>query len=442
MPSFTTGPTTLPDVGVLSYNGCTFGPLFESQVAGKIVQDAALRTTKYMEYSITVDGYVTLPDGAENVENTMQLLLKLLTAQAGVLVYQGRSAKIVVNQPGSPIKDVAWGPIPEVLDFVPLGAGGSAKIKWTVKTRIPYVTALTGRNVNTVLQFNEETNVSYGEDGFSTISIKGTLEIPLTRITQSNRTVPRTVDDFRFQFMDQVANSIDLTRFRVTRREFPVSRDRRTMEWSFEAEELPYMPMPADITIARGTYDVRPVKANASLCSWLCSLRCTYTVRKDKPRRLAWLAFLALLRIRMAMSVLGNVPSPQGNQNPNQAAQAGLFQGLLSIAVPVLQPLFVANAVNQQVGNQVNVADGKKTLLIDFNFSEGLYLDSKTVTFGATWRLITTFSAILRATGLWTRASGENEWATSIRNVSGWKSWLINHEFAQGDVIVDFGGGS
>lgn len=442
MPTFTTGPTLLPDIGVLSYNGCTFSSLFHSNIASKIVQDAAVRTTKLVELTITAEGVVTLPDTATNIESTLETMMRLLTAQAGVLIYQGRSLKVTVNQPGSPIRDVAWGPVPDVIDITPLGGGRSAMVKWTVKTRIPYVTALTGRAVNTVLQFNEETNVSYGEDGFSTISIKGTLEVPLTRVTQGSRTVPATVDDFRERFMTGIASSIDLTRFRVTRREFPVSRDRRTMEWSFEAEELPYMPPPPDITIARGTYDVRPVKAGVGLCSWLCTLRCTYTVRKDRPRRLAWLAFLALLRMRMAFSVLGNVPAPNGNQNssnvPLVAAGIAALVPMLTLPVAFVAP----SLVNYQANAQIQAINNRKSMLLDFNFSEGLYLDSKTVTFSATWRLVTTFSHILTASGIWKRASGENEWAASIQSVAGWRSWLDNRTLASGDVIVDFGGGS
>ena len=57
--SFSTGPSTLPDIGMCSYNGCTFSPLVFSTVSGTAVKDVAGRTVKLMEYRIEVDGYVT-----------------------------------------------------------------------------------------------------------------------------------------------------------------------------------------------------------------------------------------------------------------------------------------------------------------------------------------------------------------------------------------------
>lgn len=134
--TFTTGVSTLPDVGVLSYNGCTFSPLYESNVSGKAVEDEARRTIIYMEYTITVDGYVTMPDGAADTSAIMQNMRRLLNAQGGELRYIGRGNDIEVNVPGSRHKDVKWGPVPKILEFQPLGGGRSAKIRWMVVVQI------------------------------------------------------------------------------------------------------------------------------------------------------------------------------------------------------------------------------------------------------------------------------------------------------------------
>lgn len=445
MPDFDTGPATLPDVGELSYNGCVFSPLFETNVSGVVVKDAANRTTKYMEYTITADGYVTLPDDdtffdGEAVPDTVMSKLKdLLTAQAGALVYKGRGNDIVVNKAGGAVQDVAWGPIPEVLDFQPLGGGRAAKIRWQVKTRIPQIVGKGGR-LGPVLQFNEETSVTYDDAGFSTLAIRGTLEIPLTRATQNSRTVDITVDAYRQSFLQQIADGIDLKRFRIVRREFNVSRDKRTMEWDFGAEELPYMGLPPAVTIARGSFNFRPSKQGVGLCNWLCTLRVTYTVRKDRPRRVAYDAFLALLRIRMLQSQNGVIPPPGSNQNPGNAA-SGLLNSVAVVAAPLFPvPAFLGASLRQQA---VGAPSTRKAWLIDFSGDEGLYLDSRTMTFSATWRLVTTFSAILKASGLWKKvpSDGGETWATSVSDVSGWTSWLSNRLDASQDVIVDFGGG-
>lgn len=444
--NFTTGPSVLPDVGILRYNNCLFSPLFESNISGVMVKDNALRTVKYIEYTISVDGYVTLPAGEQNISSTMDDLRLLLTAQGGTLFYTGRGFDLNINVNaggfGGSVNDVAWGPSPELLEFQPLGAGRSAKVRWQVKVRIPEQKhgRLTSIKIP-VLQFNYETIVSYGEDGFSRLNVKGSMEIALTRTPRQNtRTIPRTADDIRDLIENRILSQIDLSRFHITSREFNLSRDKRTLEWSVTAEEKPYMDIPPDCTIARGSFSFRPARQGMGLCTWLCTLRATYTVRSDKPRRSAWFAFLALLRWRMGYSRLGNIPAVQGGvQNPagpplplpvrnaNTPAQAGDFKwgGFLEVANPL-------------------VKEARKAFLIDLSGDEGLYLDSKTVTFSATWRLVTTFSHILLASGLWRKllekdAAGNNYWAINMASVSGSESWLANKVDANLDLIIDFG---
>lgn len=451
--NFTTGPANLPDVGLVSYNGCTFSPLFESNISGVAVKDNAHRTVKLMEYTITADGYVTLNDNSADIGATMTTLRSLLTVQGAPLVYRGRGFDLVINSNDFPAagaavrrSDVAWGPVPEVIEFQPLGGGRSAKIRWQVKVRVP-----DGHNpvagTLPLLQFNCETTVSYGEDGYSSLSIRGTMEIALNRITPRNRRADSTVDDYRPELDRRIANNIDLSRFRMTRREIAVSRDKRTMEWDFEAEEKPYMDLPPFCNIARGSYNVRPAKAGMGLCTWLCTLRSTYTVRADFARRNAWWAFLDLLRMRMAQSRRGNVSVMNGNQNP--PAGPGIVRRVaLQVALPAVGAVVNGAALWNQVfgGRNAEVRDARSAWLFDFSFDEGTYLDSKTISFSATWRLATTFSHILLASGLWTRlpetdARGNNLWATSMRDVSGAQSWLSDKLDPNLDAIVDFGGG-
>lgn len=437
--SFATGTAQLDAVGKLEYNGCDFSPLFATTVNGIAVKDEANRTVKYMEYTLTADGYVTLPSGQNDIVNAMKELRALLSAQGGSLIYKGRGNDIVVNTPGSKVTDVAWGPVPEVLDFTPLGVGKSAHIVWQVKVRIPEESA--NANPKPVLQFNQENTVTYGEDGYSTLSIRGTLEIPLTRTTQDERVSQTTVDSYRVAWLDPVAQSIDLTRFRMTRREFHVSRDRRTLAWEFVAEELPPMGLPSDSMLARGTFTFRPLKSGLGLMNWICSLRVTYTIRKDQPRRLAWTAFLMLLRQRMAQSQAGNIPQGANGQNPNGVNIPNAFFN--GVVFGVLGPAAFFQRNLQDQNQAVNRLNKRKCMLLDLSGEEGIYLDSKTTAFFASWRLITTLSSILAASGLWRQVptDGGNNWKQSVQDVSGAKSWLLNVLNPEDDIIVDFGGG-
>ena len=463
---FTTGPATLQNVGKLAYNGCVFSPLYETKVSGKVVKDNANRTTKFMEYTLTADGYVTLPANAQDINPTIRKLRNLLTAQGGMLTYIGRGFDLVVNAGGGIVgipnlgkpkglinPDVAWGPVPELIEFQPLGGGRSAKVQWKVTVRIPEIASKTLG----LLQLNYETGVSYGEDGFSSISVRGTLEVPMTRSpSQATRKLTYTVDDYRNLLSERILGSIDLSRFRVVQREFNVSRDKRTLEWDVAAEERPYMDPPMDCTIARGNYNVRPVKAGMGLVSWLCTLKATYTVRNDSPRRAAWLAFLALVRLRMKKSEAFNPPEIDGPaEEPgfwNRTGRA-LGRALPGIALMLIPGAQTAGAALAALGVLTGSPDPKKegienpnrkVWLIDFSVDEGLYLDSKTITFSATWRLISNFQHILVTSGLWTKVAeedlpGRNLWAASMKNLSGHQSWLQNRLNPKLDVIVDFG---
>lgn len=517
---FTTGPSTIPDVGELSYNGCLFSPLFATTCNGVAVKDNAKRTVMYMEYTITADGYATCPNTAfitgepgmfttppelqTAFAATITTLRKLLTQQAGDLTYRGRGCEIVVNAATS---DVVWGPVPELLEFQPLGGGLSAKVRWQVKVRIPEVSANSyglntaggpnggniyslntqgggyslntqgsgGYSLNTqgggggfelntpsakrpgatitreglasmsLLQFNYETSVTYDDAGFSTLGAKGTLEIPLTRSTQSDRNVPYTVDNLRGYLDGAVFAGVDLSLFRVTRRNFTVSRDKRVLEWDFQAEEKPYMDLPPYCTIARGMYSVRPATAGMGLVKWLCNLKATYTVRADQPRRVAWFAFLALLRLRMNDSKHSpNIDPKKGVNNKRgniNVSPIPLAFGALGLAYYTYKVVLAQqNATTKKYGK-----GGQKAFLINLSFDEGIYLDSKTTTFSATWRLTVPLSHILLASGLWDKVSenyvtGANVWATSMADAMGSQSWMAN--LTSPDIIVDFGSGA
>lgn len=443
--NFTTGSavTLITEGHKLSYNGCSFSPLYVTTVSGNAIKDEARRTVMYVEYIITVDGYVTLPVGATSITPAMENLRKLLTAQGGHLIYEGRGLELNINSPGAGIlsRDVAWGPVPELLEFQPLGGGRSAKIQWTVTVRIPEVAKFGGKFE--ILQFSYETVVGYGEDGYSNLSVRGILEIPLTRRpNQGTRTLTKTADDLRFFISERLSAGMDLTRFRVTRRNFNLSRDKRVLVWDFALEEKPYMDLPPDCPVARGSYSVRPARAGMGLVSWLCTLRATYTVRRDKPRRTAWLAFLALLRHRMAMSE--NAPEVTLDALP--APNIGLLTPILAVASPgYITGLTLKFLVDLLKAQNPFLKDKRRALLCDFNINEGLYLDSKTVTFSATWRLVSPFSHILLASGVWTKVAEEdatkkNVWALSMKDVQGHNSWEVNRVDPKLDVIVDFGG--
>lgn len=474
-----TGSTILPDFGVLAYNGVTFSSLYSSEISGGVVQDEARRTTKYMEWTLQVDGRVTLNPGEVSTDATWANIRKKLSVHGAPLTYMGQGfGGMVVNFPGNPVWDVAFGPVPKVIFFQPLGQGRSAMIRWQVTCHLPEVVAqniLTGTPnpgsnnpignaailLRPVLQYNYEATISYDDDDYSSVSIRGTLEIPMTRAGVDNRNLPTIVDRYRDSWMDM---QIDLQRFRVVRRNFNYSRDKRTADFEFVYEELPPMGMPPGASNARGTMSVRPARyggfggaqvAALTGVAWSVSLRATYTIRPDWPPRVAAAAFYSLMWFRMWSSTLGERPAMIDPNNQQQQAVAPLLDTLLKGfeqgvvaggfgrgATPYYDRLFAAIRARGPIQKSSKSAC---IIITDFGYDEGLYLDSKTITFEASWWLLTTFRSLLVATGTWKwmpGSSGGTAWAQSMEDISGWRSWLQNRMDPSADVIVDFGGGT
>jgi hypothetical protein len=197
-----------------------------------------------------------------------------------------------------------------------------------------------------------------------------------------------------------------------------------------------------------GDYVVKPATQGMGLCTWFCSLTVTYTVRNDKARRIAWLSFLALLRLRMSASAQANIPAGVNVQAQQNGANPVVNPGAVGNNVAgaafsgFVNPLGGVLALLPAQTPRVNTS--RRAFLIDFNFREGLYNNSKKITFSASWKLITTFTHILLASGLWTKLpevddNGNNLWAASMADISGAHSWLRNDFKTTEDVIVDFG---
>jgi hypothetical protein len=218
---------------------------------------------------------------------------------------------------------------------------------------------------------------------------------------------------------------------------------------------------------------------------WAVSLRATYTIRKDLPARLAYQHFLSLLWFRIRCSQNGKlpnlasknnvtqqpIPNPPGGLGTFGKIQGGVGGGALAgaavgtwffpgvgtirggviggiaggkLAANSIRDDYKAQVAQIQGANQQNVANAKIVMLMEFGFDEGLYLDSKSITFNASWFLSTTWSNLLHATGVWRwwpNSSGGNAWALSVKDVMGWKSWLTNRVDQDMDIIVDLGGG-
>lgn len=459
MPFTGTGPNYLLEntpgiAGELVYNGVEFSTLFDSHVEWEAVPDDARRTTRGVEVVITAEGLCVRPKLELTMDANFQEIRRLLSTPGGALTYTGRGfGNFFVNQPGGGgVRDLAWGPKCEIISFEPMGAGISAWVKVRIRTLVSEYPLRQTSALNVVMQFSYSSTLTYDEEQYSSVSLKGVLEIPITRATASSRIIPvRIVDDFRQQWLDI---QFDLTKFRVTKRSFDISADKRTCKWEFSAEELPPMTLPPGMTKARGTYDVQPLKMGGQGAgskflllgnSWSCTLRCTYTLRKDFSRAQAALAFYHILLFRMRSAQRGSFPASVPRNNGQQADPITQFlQNTLGELPAFGQGGLASVAAQVQPGSR-----RAQALLSHFSFSEGLYLDSRSITFEAAFILFTTFRTLLAASGVWrwyadgqaVNGQGRDTWRASMGDIVGWRSWLADQLDAAAEVIVDMGGG-
>lgn len=391
MPVQVGGYDKLPTIGTMSYNGVEFDVLWTSKVSAQQILDEANRVVKYVQYTITVDGYVTLVGSEATTDPTFVRLRQLLQQQGGTLNYSGKGfgKPFVVNAAGGLLKDVAYGPIPKVLDFEPLGGSRSAKVRFQVTTCIPEVQA---KSFFSVLQFNWDSSINYDMDGYSSLSFKGTLEAPISPTTPTGKTITLTVDNYR-AYVDRVVAGIDLTRFKITNRTIDISRDKRTLTFDIKADELGPMANPAGVYTAKGNFSCRSANKSGganSLTQWICTLKGTYVVPKGRPQRFAWRAFVTLLAERMyACQNPANVPSVVNNTTDPPPQPSPLTQVVVQWSAlfnAAIGPLGVSTIQTSQPPPASTI----RTFITSFDFDEGIYEDSRTVSFSCSWLLMLT----------------------------------------------------
>jgi hypothetical protein len=465
-------------VGTLSYNGVKFSSLYKSVVRGKVVQDDAKWTTKYVEYSIEVEGFVTLAQGEATTDNTFEGLRLRLSAAGQALQYTGKGfGDLVVNLPTG-VFDVAYGPAPQVVSFTPLGAARGAQVAWTCVTRIPEVPFAANQNppslgsplsgvasaAGQVLQFSYSASIGYDDEYYGTVSLKGILEIAASRTPAGGRLVKKTVDSFRRSWLNI---PYDRRQYRCVSRRFDESEDQRSCTWSYELAQLPPAGLPVGAPKAGGRMSIRPLRPGGGKEGkpvigpfWACTLRCTYSIRADFERRTAFFAFMSLLWFRMWSSLSGVVPDLDFAGQQLQAVAKDFLQNALLKGAGFTPPNTPSRAISfyTQLAGRQNAAGEQasailglnqkaaaaRPVLMDFGVDEGVYDDAKSISFQASWRTCCTFQSLLYATGVWRFGPevGGLNWAESIVDVSGWRGPLANNVNPAAEVIVDFGGGT
>ncbi len=442
----------LPDIGTLSYGTIFFDVLKHTKISSRPVEDSANRTVKYVTHTLTVEGVVVLPDkvGADQTIDTIWVSLRQELETNGLpLVYTGRGfGDIRVNVgglKGTAVRDVNWGPKPKILDFVPLGQGRSASITWQVEFSIPECECA---HYAGVCEYTFETNLSYDEDFYANIVISGTLEIALTWQTGVNRRkLADIVDAYRKTWLD---NPPAIDDFKVKDRSFKESKDKRHMDWSYTYEEMAPMGPPFHSSKANGTYSVRPKSGkSAALTVWMATLRCRYVVRKSFPRRSAYLSFLTILQDRISASRFGFIP-PGNNPGAQPQQQANRRIPNIAFNPNIPNPQDPTSAYSALYRRPIPADRSHAVILWNFGMEEGIYDDSKSVSFEASWQFSTTLRSLMQASGAWQMVThdpalntdnpldaSKTLWRRTMQDVTGWTGNQALPQSPKNDLVID-----
>lgn len=182
-------PTAFPNVGRLFYNGVEFGAISHVTSDMTFVMDEAQRTVTHHRVTFNVDALVV---DDVSTDGQMEVIRQRLGEQGKEFIFTGNGFGDDIHVNGSSnLRDVKWGPKPEVLSWQPIGSLRCCEIKWRITVCIPVCTNAV--RTTGIMAFNYA--ISYSLDmGWTTRTISGYLEIAQTRI---GRNVPATADAYR-----------------------------------------------------------------------------------------------------------------------------------------------------------------------------------------------------------------------------------------------------
>ena len=277
----------------LSYNGVQFSVLYKSKISGRPILNESRRAVKCVEYTIEVRSYVTF--ASETTDSTMQSLRTLLTKPAGELHYDNKGfGSLAVNVPGGAVWDAEWGPIPELIDYDPIGNDQAALVTWVVKTRIPEC-SYPPKAVNfkfKTMAFDYSVDYKVDRHGLTTVTTSGYIEIPITRKSIGDTTLQDNADAYYNLVYTPLAPGYQ-------REEQPrkLSMDRRRLDFSFIDRQMVRDGLPNYCTDADGSYSIR--SKNGAMVQWSGAISATYTVLNTAPRDTAWTNFFLLVMDRL-----------------------------------------------------------------------------------------------------------------------------------------------
>lgn len=375
----------LPARGTCAYNSYTFNGTAKTRMVGRPVKSRDGRTITHVDYTLTVEWFLYDQENGLSCANQMILARRSLQAPRKRLQYLTNGfGDLDVNGADAAKQDLRWGPQPSEVQYEVVGHGQIWKCIWYCTFSVSECSSLS-LNALSVMGFGYGAKWSFDETGYCTRTITGYVQTP--GYVRANGTWG-TADDLR----DLIQVQIPLG-FRRAPREFTLSDDRTTLDFTITDVEIPAESLPDGCTEADGMYDVSNMNPR-DLSHWNGRFSCNYTVSPDRPRRDAWDAFWALVIDRIQWNITQNQQRGQGNNKP---------------------------------------------LLTSFRIGEGLYKGNRRMTFDLSFMFTADLKNMMIDSGMWRPVphTDSRHWASSVGSILGNRGLSDLRFDAAGDIIIN-----
>lgn len=383
----------LSSTGTLQYNGVTFQNALTINASQEEVLDSAGLATRFHEIVIRVRAIIVPSDAAAQGASTsdgMEYLRSRICKSGGHLIFDGKGfgRRIEVNNPSGGMRDVDFGPKPQLLAWSPIGDNLACEVEWAVKVHIPHCYREDIRTTG-LMAFNYGISWATDTQGMTTRTIMGSYEIastlPLGKRARENRKLVDTADAYWDQIGRQFSIPIGFQRS-VSRQ---LSENKKAMQFTLTDTEIQTNnPYPDGVTNIDATHSVNWARGDKMKARNTISAR--ITMRPYKNGSWAWAIFVQLVRQRMWWAI----------------ANSGTWV--------ILEGLSASEAI--------------------FGFTHS---------FSASYRFLTSIPNLIRFTGLW-QPIGTNwsRWSMTLSKCVDSRGWAnLKHSVNQ-ESIYDLCGGS
>lgn len=287
----------LTSSGTLSYHGVTFGVFTKSNVKIRPIPDRAKRTTVALEYFFDVSSYILAADGGDTSAEMLANVQRALTHKGGRLQYLNWGfGDLDINNPNGTVRDITYGPHPELIDCVHLGPNNAWLVKWTCRTTIPNQCSGASYSNRDPLLYNYEMDVAIDKHGYTTRTVTGVIEIPVGQLAGST-TVPAAADNQWERIYKQIPIPPGFQR--QTRHQLDDSK--RVMHFTIVDQEEPRTAFMMDCTEWNGSHELSG-GLSSGWATYTNTISATYRLSRDAPKVKAFQHFGALVKSRIDKS--------------------------------------------------------------------------------------------------------------------------------------------